>query len=198
MTQEPDIHLLRPENQLEFDLLQTPEFREGMQWGKPRPGHPEGRVLLHVREVLDNIESLPLADADRVDLRLVAFAHDTFKYREDQLSHQGNPVHHGHLAARYLKQWNVPKRVQELVHWHDEAYYSWRMYQLGMEEDSLTRLSHLIQQLSPWWSLFEAFFRADTLTGDKDPAPLTWLKKWQPKVQMYHRLNSPQGTASRL
>ncbi|MCF8238739.1 MAG: hypothetical protein K9I85_11315 [Saprospiraceae bacterium] len=188
MTQKPAFHLLRPETQLESDLLRTPEFEEGMMWGVPRPGHPEGMVLLHVREVLDNIEAQDLSPIDRRDLRLVAIAHDTFKYQQEALSHQGRSIDHGHLASSFLTQWEVPSRVREIVQWHDEAYYSWRMYKMGMAEDSVVRLTRLVERIHPWWSFFERFFQADTLTGDKDPTPLDWVNKWLPQVGKCHQL----------
>ncbi len=188
MTQKPVLQLLRPETQLETNLLLTPEFEEGMMWGKPRPGHPEGMVLLHVREVLDNLDAQDLSAIDRQDLRLVAIIHDTFKYQQEQLNQLGKSIHHGHLASRFLSQWDVPARVRELVHWHDEAYFSWRMFEMGMEMDSLARLAQLFERIKPWWSPFERFFQADTLTGDKDPAPLEWVNKWLPQVGKCHQL----------
>lgn len=53
------IRLIKPETELERELLHTPEFQVGMCWGEPRFGHPEGKVGLHVREVLDNIDATP-------------------------------------------------------------------------------------------------------------------------------------------
>ena len=49
----PDFHeMLKPETELEVRLLENPLFQEGLNWGKPRFGHPEGKVGLHVRDVL--------------------------------------------------------------------------------------------------------------------------------------------------
>lgn len=189
MPQDPVIHLLQPENQLEIDLLHSPECRSGFHWGKPRPGHPEGLVLLHIREVLDNIDEQELTLKDRHDLRIVAIAHDTFKIEQEQLSHDGITVHHGHLAAHFLSHWDVSSRVKDIVYWHDEAYYCWKMARLGMEKDALNRLNRLYDRLKDNWSFFEAFFNADTLTGDKDPAPLDWLKDCLPKVREHRVLS---------
>jgi len=52
----PDLNtLLSPENELESQILSDNEVVEGLQWGFPRFGHPEGKVMLHVKEVYQNI-----------------------------------------------------------------------------------------------------------------------------------------------
>jgi len=71
--------LLRPETELERELLQQPEFQRGLHWGLPRFGHPEGKILYHIREVLDNVEKLDITADVRRQLRLITFVHDTFK-----------------------------------------------------------------------------------------------------------------------
>lgn len=39
-----------------IDLIrQNKDLNEGLHYGKPRPGHPEGQVINHVKEVLENI-----------------------------------------------------------------------------------------------------------------------------------------------
>jgi hypothetical protein len=73
---------LQPETELEYMLLRDPEFTTGLGWGIPRYGHPEGEVYKHIREVLENVDLLQLAPKERQQLRLIAFAHDTFKYKE--------------------------------------------------------------------------------------------------------------------
>lgn len=183
MTQDPVSHLLQPENQLEIDLLLAPECRAGFFWGQPRPGHPEGLVLLHIREVLDNIDNMELTENDRKDLRIVAIVHDTFKVDQELLSHEGISVHHGHLAAHFLSQWAVSSRVKDIVYWHDEAFYCWKMAQMGMEKDALNRLYRLHNRLTTNWPFFNAFFQADTLTGDKDPSPLAWTNTCLPRLE---------------
>ena len=96
--------LLRPETDLERLLLSMPEFQEGLFWGEPRFGHPEGNVVFHVREVLDNIERLPKRFLEhRESLRVIAFVHDTFKFREDKSQPRDWTRHHGILARQFLE-----------------------------------------------------------------------------------------------
>lgn len=182
LTAEQAFHALIPENDQEKALIATPAFLSGLAWGKPRPGHPEGAVLYHIQEVLANLDDQDLTTIQRQELRLIALAHDTFKIEEDRLSRLHQRIHHGQLSAIFLEAWPVSHTVRQIVHWHDEAYYSWRMVQLGMPHEGLQRIQNLFIRLAPWWSTFSAFFRADTLTGDKDPAPLAWLDHVMPQV----------------
>jgi len=77
--------LLKPETDLEKALVSAPQFREGLLWGKPRYGHPEGKVLYHIKEVFANIEKISTDPIIRSQLRLIALVHDTFKYAEDKV-----------------------------------------------------------------------------------------------------------------
>jgi hypothetical protein len=64
------------ENDLERALTAAPELRRGLAWGRPRFGHPEARVGLHVAAILRRIGDYPRS---RSDLRLIALVHDSFK-----------------------------------------------------------------------------------------------------------------------
>jgi len=180
----PPETLLRPENHLEAALLRHPDFREGLAWGVPRYGHPEGQVLFHVQEVLANIESMVLPAADRRVLRLVAYCHDTFKFREAEMRDRQQRANHGQLAAAFLQHFPVNEVVRQLVQWHDEAYFAWRMQLMADHTGARNRLAALYDRLRPAWGLFMAFFQADTLTGDKNPEPLRWLAEQRPAEQV--------------
>ena len=100
------IEVLKPETGLEYTLLQTPEFVEGMYWGKPRYGHPEGEVLYHVREVLDNVDRLSkITLTERTKLRLVAITHDTFKFAEIKANPRDWNLHHGMVSRQFIQQY---------------------------------------------------------------------------------------------
>ena len=85
---------LGPETELERIMLQQPEFLQGLLWGVPRYGHPEGEIYKHIKEVLENIDGFDLDDLSRQRLRAVAFAHDTFKYIEDKGTPRDWSKHH--------------------------------------------------------------------------------------------------------
>jgi hypothetical protein len=72
------------ETPIELQLAADPEWRAGLSWGVPRPGHPEGQIVRHIREVLDNVDGYYARSSERGRLRLIALVHDTFKYSVDR------------------------------------------------------------------------------------------------------------------
>jgi hypothetical protein len=170
--------LITPETDLEKEVLQDPDFRKGLMWGQPRYGHPEGKIIFHIQEVLANVEKLDIDATSRRKLRLITIVHDTFKYAE----HKGVPRdwsrHHGVLARNFLEEYSTEKDVLDIIELHDEAYYSWRMITLyGQEEEGKRRLQKLINRLGENLQLYYLFFKCDTQTGDKIQAPLKWFEK---------------------
>jgi hypothetical protein len=69
------------ETALERRMAADPDWRAGIAWGQPRPGHPGGAVALHVRDVLVQLDRLGLPSGDRERHRLVALVHESFKHR---------------------------------------------------------------------------------------------------------------------
>lgn len=169
--------LLRPETPLEAMLLETPEFQEGMHWGKPRFGHPEGKVGLHVKEVLDNVERMAPDATYRYQLRLLALIHDTFKYREVKTFAEGKRIHHGKLAREFVTPYLEDDPLLNIIELHDEAFYIWRQLELKDDAKSaIPRFHLLLEQLGDYLPLYFLFFKCDTLTGDKILAPLFWFE----------------------
>lgn len=166
--------ILRPETELEKNLLGIEEFRLGLFWGKPRYGHPEGKVIFHIREILDNIELLNVAPSIRSQLRLIAFVHDTFKYLEEKSDWA---KHHAFLARQFIEKHSKDTSVLDVIELHDEAYYSWRhLFVYNQPEIGQERLTKLLARLQDNLQLYYLFFKCDTRTGDKNQAPLIWVE----------------------
>lgn len=179
------VQTLQPESELEGLLLQDPVFLRGLLWGVPRYGHPEGEVYKHVAEVLGNIEKLPVEPRQRHQLRLIAFAHDTFKYLEDKSFPRNWEKHHGMLARRYMEQHLSDEGLLDIIELHDEAYYAWRMQFLHHESDAgQQRMQRLLDRLGDYRQLYYLFFKCDTLTGDKILAPLRWFEHSVEEIQL--------------
>lgn len=171
--------LLKPENELEKTILKDSSFRKGLLWGKPRFGHPEGKIVYHIREVLDNIDKLSISSEQRIQLRIIAFVHDTFKCSEDK---SGNPrdwsKHHAVYARKFLEKYINDPAILIVTALHDEAYYSWRQIHLyGKAELGKNQLEKLFVDLGESIQLYYLFFKCDTQTGDKNQAPLKWFEK---------------------
>lgn len=170
--------LLRPETPLERQLLTLPEFRTGMFWGEPRFGHPEGKVVLHVREVLDNIDKIPkLQAAQREQLRLIALAHDTFKYAEDRSHPRNWSKHHGVLARLFLEPFTSDRSVLDVTEIHDDAYYAWLTERRGAADSHGKTLESLLDRVGYCLQLYYLFFKCDTQTGDKTQASVKWFEQ---------------------
>jgi len=174
---------LKPEAPLEYFFLEDPPFQKGLTWGKPRFGHPEGQVVYHIREVLDNVEKLTLSAEDRHRLRIITFVHDTFKYKE----HKGSPRdwsrHHSILAKKYLAQHCDDQVILDIVELHDEAYYCWRLSQIYSQSTQCDlRLKKLVNRLGDHIQLYYLFFKCDTCTGDKNLASLYWAERNLPGI----------------
>ncbi len=174
---KPDFHeMLRPETELEARLLENPLFQEGLNWGKPRFGHPEGKVGYHVRDVLENVERQARTLEERQHLRLIAIAHDTFKFREFELGRRVK--HHGLMAREFMEAHISDAALLDIIELHDEAFYCWRNAHLESQPLIATlRLEKLLERLGDNLPLYFDFYKCDTQTGDKVQAPLYWFEQ---------------------
>ncbi|MCC6724393.1 MAG: HD domain-containing protein [Saprospiraceae bacterium] len=174
---KPDaFYFFQPENDFEARLLESPEFQEGLNWGKPRFGHPEGKVGYHVRDVLENVERQAKNLEDKQKLRLIAIAHDAFKYKEFVLGRRIK--HHGMLAREFMEAHINDPVLLDIIELHDEAFYCWRNAYL--EQNQLVaqqRLEKLLERMGENLPLYFDFYKCDTQTGDKVQAPLYWFEE---------------------
>jgi len=176
---------LRPETELERQLLQNPDFLQGLLWGVPRYGHPEGEVYKHIREVLDNIDRLDVDRLMRKRLRIIAFAHDTFKYIEDKSVPRDWSKHHGPLARKFMEHFISDEAILDTIELHDEAYHCWRIKHLNQDHDAAAlRLQELLDRIGEHRQLYYLFFKCDTKTGDKNQAPLKWFEQHIPGIEI--------------
>lgn len=169
--------VLEPQTTYEADLITRSEFVEGLMWGQPRYGHPEGRVAFHIREVFQNINYLQdLSPQRKQMLRIVALVHDTFKYKEDRNIPRDWSKHHGVLARKYIENDALSHVTNVLIELHDEAFYAWRAEVVEKRaEEAERRILKIEDQLPESKLEYFQFFLCDTLTGDKLRAPIKWL-----------------------
>ncbi|MEL6943192.1 MAG: HD domain-containing protein [Bacteroidota bacterium] len=180
------LELLQPLQQIEKDFLEQEEFLLGLNWGIPRYGHPEGKILYHIKEVLDNIYSIPnLKEEDLKKLRIIAFVHDTFKYKEDKGRPRNWQKHHAIYAKNFLAQFTSDKVLLDLVELHDEAYYIWRRIHLQKQPDlGVLQKQRLLERLGEHLQLFYLFFKCDTQTGDKIQSPVSWFEQTMEGIEV--------------
>ncbi|MEM7106275.1 MAG: hypothetical protein AAF502_24310 [Bacteroidota bacterium] len=170
--------IIAPENDLEHSIISEKSWREGALWGKPRWGHPEGKIIYHVREVLDNIDRLKVDKKRRLDLRLIAITHDNFKHLEDQSRPRNWDLHHAVYARKFAEKFIIDTQVLDVIELHDEAFYAWRLsHPFQMPDQGYLKLEKLLSRLNGNLDLFYQFFKCDTSTGDKIQTPVTWFEE---------------------
>ena len=167
------------ETELERRIAAEPEWREGLEWGQARRGHPEGAVKHHVADVLRNVEREATSPEERRRLRLAALVHDSFKYRAPEASARvGSEGHHGSHAARFLARFVDDEELLTFVRWHDEAFAAWLGSVKGRDpRRAKERACALVKRLGPALPLYLRFFRADNATEGKSPKALRWFER---------------------
>jgi hypothetical protein len=167
-----------PENALEATLAADPALIRGLGWGRPRAGHPEGRVGLHVADLLTRIDRSGASGRLRGDLRVVALVHDSLKGEErDWLPHLGRN-HHAVRARRLAEGYMDDERVLAAIEHHDRPYHLWRrMRRLPFRHTPRFNdgaVDRLVGRL-PDLELFARFVELDASTEGKDPRPSRWF-----------------------
>jgi hypothetical protein len=164
-----------PENELERRLIADPELREGLAWGKPRSGHPEGSVGAHVADLLETVDRWGETGERRAELRFMAIVHDAMKYRVREWMPKVAENHHAMRARRFAERYTTDERVLATIELHDRPYALWRKLQRTGElnERGLERMLERI----PDRDLFVRFVELDASTEGKNPEPVEWLRR---------------------
>jgi hypothetical protein len=152
-----------------------PRYQENLDWGEPRPGHPEGAVRAHVAELERNLEAFRhrFSDEECWKLRLLIHTHDTFKREARPGVAITDPRSHASLAREFLAGHCPDPDLLAMVQFHDEPYALWRKVRFGgrCNPDRLTALLAAVAD----WKLFLAFVLIDGCTAGKDREPLQWF-----------------------
>lgn len=172
---EIDVH-----SELEQTIIENPEWQEGLFFGKPRYGHPEGKIIAHIHEVLANVENLhwkvSLQDYQR--LRLITLIHDTFKHKVDETKPKIGDNHHAVIARKFAERYINDKATLDIIELHDEAYHAWcQEYFCHNPQKAHERLQKLLARIKDHLQLFYLFFVCDTQTGDKNQESLRWFER---------------------
>lgn len=180
--------LISPETSLEQQIMQDVLWQKGVFWGKPRKGHPEGLVLYHIKEVLDNVDKLTHIDAlTRQHLRLITLIHDTFKFQEDLSFPRDWSKHHAIYARKFAERYLTLPFLLDIIEWHDEAYYSWRWSEKRFRKrKGQKKLRKLLKCINHHTQLYYLFFKCDTQTGNKTQAPVQWFEQQVDNIEIIH------------
>ncbi len=158
-----------PESDLERDVTADEELLAGLAWGRPRRGHPEGAVAVHVAAMLAGIER---DEPFRAELRFLALVHDSFKHRVRPAAGYSRDNDHAVLARRFAERYTGDARLLVTLERHDEPYWVWRN-QGGEADDALEPLLARLPDVS----LFACFVEIDAASEGKDVTLLWWLRR---------------------
>jgi len=170
--------IIQPENGIEEAICNDADFIAGAMYGKPRNGHPEGQVIYHIEEVLGNIDKFYNTDEDRMNLRMIAITHDTFKNKVNQNLPKQGDNHHGSIARKFSEKFFDSEEVLTVIALHDDAYNAWSAG--GRHGDwykAKRRAEMLIKtlEMADCLDLYVKFYRCDNATGNKTQDNYEWF-----------------------
>jgi hypothetical protein len=164
-----------PETELERRITAEPELLEGLAWGEPRAGHPEGAVGTHVSHLLKTLDQSGETGERRELLRFMALVHDSFKYQVRERLPRVGENHHAVRARRFAERFTDDDRVLGAIQFHDRPYALWRKLQRcgKLDERAFRRMIRCVPDLD----LFLRFVELDGSTEGKRPEPIEWFRQ---------------------
>jgi hypothetical protein len=163
-----------PENDLERAVSEDPALLQGLAWGKPRSGHPEGSVGRHVADLLRRLEEWGDRGEGRSALRFVALVHDSFKYRVRDWLPKTGENHHAMRARRFAERYTADERLLSVIELHDRPYAIWRRLERKGRLDERQFGEMMSKVVNP--ALFVRFIELDASTEGKSQEPVRWLR----------------------
>ena len=163
-----------PANELEARVTRDPDLLEGLAWGEPRAGHPEGAVAVHVEHLLERLESWDEPPDRRTKLRFMVLVHDAFKGDVMELLPKIGRNHHADRARRFAERYTSDLDVLGSIQHHDRPYNLWRkMRRKGsLDERAFTKMLGDL----PDMGLFVRFVELDGSTDGKTREPIHWFR----------------------
>jgi hypothetical protein len=170
-------NIIKPENNVEVAITSDADFINGCKYGKPRSGHPEGKVIYHISEVLKNVDKYSNED-DRSDLRFIAIIHDSFKNKVNRKKPKIGDNHHAMIARTFAEKYTTDSKILFIIEAHDEAYNAWQMggrrgNWYGAEKRARKLIDNLIKH--DCLELYIKFFKCDNETGNKTQENYDWF-----------------------
>jgi HD domain len=164
-----------PETDLERRVACEPELLQGLAWGEPRTGHPEGAVGTHVSHLLETLERSGATAEQRELLRFMALVHDSFKYQVRERLPRVGENHHAMRARRFAERFTDDERVLAAIEFHDRPYALWRRLKRRgkLDERALRRMLRRV----PDPELFLRFVQLDGSTEGKRQEPIEWFRE---------------------
>ncbi len=151
-------------------------YRKNIEYGEPRPGHPEGKVKFHIADLEENLEALRIKGISQENywkLMFLIHTHDSFKAEAKKDAPAQDPQSHATLAREFARQFTNDGDLLNMIQFHDENYKLWQEYlQNGsFSSERFQKLLNIIEN----WDLFLMFIIIDGCVKGKDYSKLAWF-----------------------
>jgi hypothetical protein len=164
----------QPENDRERALSGDDRLLQGLAWGKPRQGHPEGTIGAHVGQLLATLDAWGDPEPLRSDLRFIALVHDSVKGEVKDMLPKTGENHHAMRARRLAESYTDEERLLGTIEQHDRPYAIWRKMKRKGKLDEAT-FDEMLARI-PDKRLFLRFVELDGSSEAKDPEPVRWFR----------------------
>ena len=157
-------------------ILADPMYQKNIEYGRPRPGHPEGKVRFHIADLEANLERLKqrgISEEEYWKLKFLIHVHDTFKAEAKKNVSFLHPRSHASLARQFAARFTDDTDLLNMIQYHDQNYYLWLDY---LRNGSLNRATFqtLLDTIQNW-DIFLMFTIIDGRTAGKDKNKLGWF-----------------------
>jgi hypothetical protein len=156
-------------------VITDARYQANLDWGEPRPGHPEATIRAHIAEIELNLHALrrKLTDEQHWKLMLLIHTHDTFKGEAEPGVPITHPKSHASLARAFLAAYCGDVDLLTMVQLHDEPYALYLQHK-SKGACNPVRMDQLINAIKDW-NVFLAFVIIDECTRGKSREPLHWF-----------------------
>ena len=157
-------------------IITDARYLKNIEYGEPRPGHPEGKVKYHIADLEENLEALRprgISEEQYWKLKFLIHVHDTFKAEAVPNSKILHPNSHASLARKFSSEFTDNFDLLNMIQYHDVNYALWKQLKATGSYDT-ARFSSLLETIIDW-DLFLMFLILDGSTKGKDPAKIQWF-----------------------
>jgi hypothetical protein len=157
-------------------ITADPRYKKNIEYGRPRSGHPEGKVKSHIAELEINLEKLnPRLPTPEYywKLKFLIHVHDSFKAESKRNVSALNPRSHASLAKTFASEFTEDKDLLNIIQFHDQSYVLWKQFKSrgSYNQQDFQNLLEAIKD----WDLFLLFIIIDGSTQGKEISKLFWF-----------------------
>jgi len=156
-------------------IISDSRYLKNIEHGKPRSGHPEGKVKFHIAELKESLEKLAprISEEQYWKLKFLIHVHDTFKAEAVPDSPIANPNSHASLARKFASEFTDDADLLNMIQFHDVNFALWKQFAATGSYD-VEWFSVLLETIIDW-DLFLMFIIIDGSTKGKDPDKVGWF-----------------------